>query len=114
MGNRSNVFIQTDRQEDGTWRGIGVYSHWGGQSFQQTAIAQIPAARGRVGDPAYFARIIVHRLLHADADHESETGHGLWVEYPCDNEHPILVINAMTGEEWFCGDGDYRRDRSEL
>jgi hypothetical protein len=108
MGDRSNVFIQMTQGEDGLWAGIGVYSHWGGTGFQDAAIKEIPSASRRLGDPSYFTRILIHRLLNADADPDSETGHGLWTEQPDDNEYPILVINAVSGEWGRVGDGAFR------
>lgn len=53
---------------------------------------------------------MIHKVLNEHDPEMSETGHGLWVEYPCDNEHLILVINAHTGEHWFTGDDGYRHD----
>lgn len=113
MGDRANIFIQTDKRADGLWNGIGVYSHWHGEGIHQAALAALPKAEGRIGDEAYFARIVIHNVLVAVADPDSETGTGLWTEYPCDNDgYPILVINAETGEHWFTGIDNYRKDNA--
>lgn len=101
MGDRSNVFIQQDRKDDGRWVGIGLYAHWAGQHMQQVALAAAEASR---------ARRVIHKVLNHFDPEASETDFGLWVEYPCDNEHLILVINAHTGEHWFTGDDGYRHD----
>lgn len=105
MGDRSNVFIQMRRDEE-CWKGIGVYSHWGGQEFQNAAIAAAKLAAPRLGDDSYFARRLVHLLLSMEDREASETGHGLWTEQTGmpDNEHDILVINAETGLAWYSHD----------
>lgn len=108
MGDRSNIFIQTDRKADGTWEGIGVYAHSFGAMLHDTAIAALPKANRRLGDEAYFARILVQNVLNAFVSPDSEIGAGLWTRMPCDNEHPILVINASTGEHWFASEDNYR------
>lgn len=107
MGDRSNVFIQQG-VKDGKAYGVGVYSHWGGKTFQNSAIGLIPKAMRRAGDPSYFTRILIHNLLMLEASVESETGHGIWTEFPDDNEHPILVIDAETGKWAFVPEGEYR------
>jgi hypothetical protein len=108
MGDRSNVFIQQGVHGNRAY-GVGVYSHWGGRGFQDQAITMIDKARARIGDPAYFTRILVQNLLNAAFDADSETGGGIWAgEYGMpDNEHPILVINADTGKYAFISDRSY-------
>lgn len=49
MGDRSNVFIQQHRKDDGRWVGIGLYSHWGGQEMQRVALEAAEASRARLG-----------------------------------------------------------------
>jgi hypothetical protein len=123
MGDRSNVFIQTRRLEmtwpDGStvhrWAGIGLYSHWHGTDLHDAAIdaATSEVARRRIGDESYFARIIVHRtLLTCAADADADTGFGLWThdDGMPDNEHPVLVINALNGHHWFVAEGDHGKD----
>jgi hypothetical protein len=114
MGDRANVFIQTDRDVASLeWDGIGVYAHWAGTSLHNAALAALPKAMNRRGDPSYFARIIVHNCLVAVADPNEETGAGLWTKYPDDNEHPILVLNAETGEHWYANEETFRYDQKE-
>ena len=115
MGDRSNIFVQQRRKENGEWTGIGVYSHWGGTSLHNAALAALPKAKGRIGDPSYFARILIHNVLIEAADPDSETGAGLWTSETGmdDNEHPVLVINAETGEFWYANETGYTYDRKE-
>lgn len=114
MGDRSNIYIQQHKAADGTWDGIGLYTHWHGESLFPVALEGVEKGRNRIGDPSYFARIVIHHVLHSIADENSELGFGLWTTHPCDNEHPILVINAQTGEHWFVGEGGHRADVSGL
>jgi len=122
MGDRSNTFIQMDerpRLYDGEvirpreWNGIGFYSHWGGQRSQVHAIIAARDSQERLGDEAYFTRRVIHKLMITEADSDSPTGHGLWVTDPCDNEYPILVINAKTGMAWLSDENEYRNDPDE-
>lgn len=114
MGDRANIFIQTEMQDDGQWAGIGVYTHWRGEGIHAAALAALPKAAGRVGDTSYFARIIVHNVLNAVADPDSETGAGLWTVFPDDNDgYPVLVINAQTGKHWFTPLGNHASDQKE-
>lgn len=116
MGDRSNVFIQmtkrtgvaADKPDTQLWDGIGVYSHWGGADFHARALDLLPKAIGRVGDEQYFTRVLVQNLLNESFDADSLTGGGLWTENPGDNQHPILVINAHTGNSWFASEETYR------
>lgn len=115
MGDRSNFFIQQhkgaeDTVGEGSWVGIGLYSHWGGTDMQRTAIEAARASVGRLGDPSYFARRVIHKVLVACADPESETGCGLWTTGPDDNEYPLLVVNAHSGLAWLCNDTDFGKD----
>jgi hypothetical protein len=112
MGDRSNVFIQTHKDGE-VWAGIGIYAHWDGTTLHEVALDMLPKAMARKGDPAYFARILVHNVLDELADADSATGHGLWIDWPCDNQYPVLVVNAMTGEHWYSTDQAFMLDRKE-
>lgn len=114
MGDRSNIFIQTNKNHEGNWDGIGVYAHWAGTRLHDAALAALPKAMKRIGDESYFARILVHNVLNAVADPDEETGSGLWTTCFGDNEHPILVINAMTGAHWYVNEGDHFLDGSDV
>jgi hypothetical protein len=109
MGDRSNIYIQTDLTATG-WIGIGIYAHWSGRELHSVAISHIPHAQTRIGDPSYFARIIIHRTLNDLANVNYTTGFGLWTGAVPGSEHPVLVINALTGRYWFATDATYRKD----
>lgn len=111
MGDRSNLFVQMHKRPDDEWDGIGLYAHWDGEDLHKVAIEVLPRALARMGDEAYFARILIHNVLHRLADPTMETGHGLWIDHPCDNEYDILVINALTGEYWMTDPESYRKDK---
>lgn len=113
MGDRSNIFIQQHKRPDGKWDGIGLYTHWHGQALFSVALRGVEKAQGRIGDPSYFARIVIHHVLNEIADPDSELGFGLWTTRPCDNEHPILVINSQTGEHWFTDDASFATDKQD-
>ena len=88
MGDRANVIIKQDEKE----APVVIYSHWGGTSLENGALeGAISKAEGRVGDPHYFTAILVNDLM--DAGLVSGIGTSL-----DDNEHPIMVVNSMTGE----------------
>lgn len=109
MGDRSNIFIQQEQGGEG-WYGVGIYSHWGGPSLFVSAQRHAVDALGRLNDPTYFARCIVQNVCNDQFDPTSLTGGGIWTVMPCDNEYPILVINATTGKAWFCGEQDWAKD----
>ena len=106
MGDRSNVFIQQG-QKDGRAFGVGIYSHWHGTTLHSVALDALPKAASRVGDPSYFARIIIHNVLATIADPDSETGFGIYTDSlgEPDNEHDVLVIDANTSRYWFTPEG---------
>jgi hypothetical protein len=100
VGDRSNVFIQ-QRKEGNHWTGIGLYSHWGGLEMHANAIKAAQDSVSRLGDPEYFTRRVIHKVLNMQDPDAGETGHGLWVGEMPDNEYPILVINAESGAAWY-------------
>jgi hypothetical protein len=108
MGDRSNVFIQQG-EKDGKAYGVGIYSHWHGTTLHDVALEALPKAAGRVGDPSYFARIVIHNILARIADADSATGFGIYSDAhgAPDNGYDILVIDANTGRYWLTGEGGY-------
>ena len=90
MGDRANVVIEQGPGRAPVW----LYSHWGGKEFQEAVwkAAQSPAAQDRIADPGYYTRIIVSQTI------DSISGIGTAQD---DNEHRIMVIDAMTGERRF-------------
>jgi hypothetical protein len=119
MGDRSNIFIQQNKQETkyngetplpAEWSGVGLYSHWHGESLHAVGFAAAVTALPRLGDPSYFARRVLHLTLQAVDPECSETGFGIWTDHPDDNEYPILVINGQTGTCWFSDADSYMND----
>jgi hypothetical protein len=53
---------------------------------------------------------VLHLTLNALDPECSETGYGVWTDRMDDNEHPILVINATTGQAWFTDPDSIRFD----
>jgi hypothetical protein len=89
MGDRANVQFA---HRNGT---INLYAHWHGPNLAAAVVREMnePIARARWSDPSYFTRIVIHRVLDALADPNSETGFGLGCE-PDDNQYPILVLDT--------------------
>lgn len=109
MGDRANIFIVQKRDADGNaTHGVGVYAHWAGLDLFDAALAALPKAMKRVGDPSYFTRILIQNVLDALADANDEYGFGIWSDGPDDNEHPILVIDANTGQTYKTDENSYR------
>lgn len=97
MGDRANVvFLGHDPDVP-----VIAYSHWGGAAFQgavvKAAASTEPppaggfAPRNRIGDPSYFVRNTLAFV------YEMVSGIGVVFD---DNEHPIVVIDTLTGEVW--------------
>lgn len=111
MGDRSNIFIQMEKNPiTDVWNGIGIYSHWGGKNTQEIAIKHAGECMERLGDSSYFTRRLVHKLLNSLDAGAAETGHGLWTEATGmpDNEHKVLVINAQSGEYWYTDETSFQ------
>jgi hypothetical protein len=106
MGDRSNLFIQ-HREQDDTWQGVGLYSHWGGLDMHDIAIKAAQDSAGRLGDPSYFTRRVLQLILKAMDPDANETGFGIWTAQPDDNEYPVLVINGESGDCWYADDETY-------
>jgi hypothetical protein len=102
MGDRSNIYFPDDSGKDRLRRGIYLYSHWEGPALFEYAQAALDssAARSRWNDAPYLTRIVVQHILMNHADSASGSGWGLSPSL-CDNEYPILVIDASDGRVWF-------------
>ena len=88
MGDRANLII---KQSEGL-PPVVVYSHWGGHRLTGGATEKaLMVARGRTGDANYFTAILIEQLFKEDL----VSGIGTTLD---DNEHPIVVVNTMTGE----------------
>lgn len=80
MGDRAVIKIH---QSDKTQPAIGVYLHWGGETYKGDAARALASARARWDDDQYGTRIIVSSLIAEYAD--SETGCGLFAQLPGEN-----------------------------
>lgn len=89
MGDRSNVCIVQHRGKEVSGR-IYIYSHWGGEQIASDLQAALKK-RWRWDDEAYLTRIIYDHIV--GESFKTETGFGI-ATYLCDNEHPILVVDA--------------------
>jgi hypothetical protein len=85
-----------------------VYTHWHGSEFPSMARAAVQVARPRLGDEAYWVRIVVDQLTKPGRD--QETGFGLMLKPFAEDEYnddkPSIIIDARSGtvtvkgEEW--------------
>ena len=71
MGARVNFIF---KQSDGN--AVGLYSHWGEDSWAEDLAMALKHAAKRKGDESYAARIIISQLINNQWD--QETGFGLW------------------------------------
>jgi hypothetical protein len=91
MGERSNIKIYAGKDDAPVY----LYGHWMGDSA--LAHVQVGLKSGRVGDPAYLARIIFSSMVKNDID--GETGYGISTTIQ-DNNYAILCVDGLTGEVW--------------
>lgn len=71
MGARINFIF-----DDGTDALVGLYSHWGADSWQEDLSAALEHARPRKGDYSYFTRMIISHLMKDEI--LDETGFGIF------------------------------------
>lgn len=91
MGARSNVIL---KQEDG--QNLWLYSHCGGETFQTSDLARaLWAARWRIGDSAYFNRIVITEIF-SDLQGK-ETGGGVSLVQEDNDGYDYFVVDVMTG-----------------
>jgi len=91
MGDRANFGF---RQADGNT--IFLYGHWAGYGMMNTfahALKRVMEA-GRVGDPFYATRIAISEII-GDC-WKDDLGWGISVNYLCDNEHKVPVVDWAT------------------
>lgn len=77
---------------------VWIYTHWHGHELPTmlaTAL-DLPAARARVGDPAYLTRVIFCSFMRQADDLDGETGWGISTTEQ-DNEHDYVHLDAQTG-----------------
>lgn len=84
---------------------IHLYSHWGGDRILFSQIEgslsnAIDYARPRWGDPSYFSRIVMTRLIGTQWTQNLSWG---IAPYKCDTEYPELKIYIKEQLVDFCG-----------
>lgn len=94
MGDRRMAEIRTRTGN------LYVYTHWYGSEFPQMAEEAVKKAAPRLGDEAYWLRIVVDQLTKEGRD--QETGFGLMLkpnaEDEYNNDEPSVIIEARTGK----------------
>lgn len=93
MGNRAHARIDTSYGPS-----IFVYTHWDGPEALYEALSwavKTDIAQERAGDPEYFIRIVLHKVLNKLADADQSTGFGVstWAS----DGDLCAVVNADTG-----------------
>lgn len=89
MGDRANIVIREDWQDQGDKEAVFLYSHWGGYELPQTLRDALVDARGRWDDAPYLARMIFDRMI--DTEQGGETGFGISNRLT-DNEYDLIVL----------------------
>lgn len=92
MGDRGNIVLHDFDVK------IYLYTHWGGSNIKEVLKKALIKGQGRWTDPAYLHRVIFQELIGTD---KGVTGFGLSTR-ECDNEHPLLHVNAHVegGKVW--------------
>lgn len=90
MGDRGNIALH----DNGVT--IYLYTHWGGSDIGSVLRSALIRGRGRWDDAPYLYRVIFQTLIGKD---DGVTGFGLSAGI-CDNEHPILHVDASTQSVW--------------
>ena len=97
MGDRRMAEIKTS---DGS---LYVYTHWHGHEFPEMAKQATKKAAPRLGDEAYWVRIVVDQLCAPGRD--KETGFGIMLkpnaEDSYNQDEPSIIICAKTGRVKF-------------
>jgi len=81
MGARVNFIFN-----DGTPHAVGLYSHWGADSWEQDLAQAIKHAEPRKGDYSYWTRMVISHLIQNEL--LDETGYGIYAVNP--NDEPNL------------------------
>jgi hypothetical protein len=97
MGDRGNVFVVTDFQQE-TKRPLGVvfYSHNSGYDLARRVQVAL-AKRWRWSDESYLARIIFDGIT--EGQQGGETGYGISTQAAGDAEYPIIWVEPSDGKE---------------
>lgn len=90
MGDRANIIVIDDRDENDNPVGVVLYTHWSGSEIKQTVKAAL-AMGERWGDPPYLTRIIFDALR---GDDTGTSGFGISSAIATDVNHPYLVVDV--------------------
>lgn len=77
MGARINFIFN-----DGTDHAVGLYSHWGADSWEQDLAQAIRHAQPRKGDYSYWTRMVISSLINQSGELMAETGYGIYAVNP--------------------------------
>lgn len=95
MGDRANIVV---KQRTGECP-VVIYTHWSGSMVTQgegdslDRALKAPNVQERIGDSNYFTQ----RLIEALSAEVGISGIGTSLD---DNEHPVQVVDSMTGERF--------------
>lgn len=96
MGDRAMAEI---RVEDGSFY---FYTHWTGYNLVNQADTALLAARPRLGDDSYAAKIVIDSLIETSGARDNEIGAGLMLEPSAEDEYngdsPSVLIDLTKGE----------------
>lgn len=94
MGDRRMAEIQMEKGS------LFVYTHWDGSRLPEMAEEAVKVAAPRLGDEAYWVRIVVDQITKDGRD--KETGFGLMLGPDCEDSYnknkPSVIIDAATGQ----------------
>lgn len=90
MGDRANFGLKMNDKDT-----LYLYAHSGGYQMMGRLANAVEAARPRWNDPEYANRICLSYLIGESWD--QTLGYGLSLNYVCDNEHSIPVVNFWNG-----------------
>jgi hypothetical protein len=91
MGARVNFVFN-----DGTNHAVGLYSHWGADSWEQDLAQAIKHAEPRLGDYSYWTRMVISHLIKDEI--MAETGYGIFAIDPkhCPSFSDLVVEIDLT------------------
>ena len=105
MGDRGNIkFVGTGPSP------IYFYTHYEGSELDAILRRGLDNGRNRWNDAQYLARIVFCAMVVDNVD--GETGYGISTQL-YDNEHPILVVDAINGKVYRETESGARRDDRE-
>ena len=84
MGDRGNIAIEQPGASDTLF----LYTHWGGSELTGSLASALFRGK-RWEDPSYLSRIVLNEL---QGDDRGDTGFGICVGRPDDNEYDIPVL----------------------